>query len=926
MIKKTILLTRNIIFVIFVVLLLSFTMIFISLLFGFELESIHFKNVFIKKAYFYFDGKVNAKIKYIRIDPPQKKEQISQKSTDKGLGLSSEHIDGFKKIIFLSYFVRKIDIDRAIYGDHNASISLVNNKLDFVSKDLNVSVLIGFNEPSVQLEIQKISYNRFDLRLSGDLSFDLLATKYKSQLHIKSDLGHCSVNASGDFDNVEAFLYDCDVHYEKYNAKTNSGRLKYNIGKKALKFSSNVEAMDIRADLDGEFANNILRLHVQDAHTSSIKKLIEILPLDKILKEWIYKRPVAKSYMVDEFRMQMDFNTMHFDMSKFVLKGFLENVKTKFYDSLDPLTSPLVEVNIRNKIVDIQAKNSSYGKHSLDAQTKIDLLSSMLYIDVSTNDSLDKEIFDIARAFGVDIDIVQKDGLASTKLKLAMSLVNDFFNIDVWTKLVNAKLDIYGEEIYAKNLEVLKRGAKADVSARINKGDMSVNFDTNVSLGKNGAKVLLDLHSLRLGDKKMIVKKGFKTKLDINWKNKLRIICADLGAVFVQKKDSFDVKIGNLDVLRKIVPQLQRFSYDNGSLSLIGKNDKQIANIKLFYHDTFLSRKGKPIKNMRIKITNKKNQTNLKLSNLINLIDKPKSTKIYLNDAQIDTKKIIDFFKDDENSSKKVQKKPPSDPFDFMVPKKVQLSAYNTSFRYDKKRIFANWLSVFAYKNIVRLELQYRKTKITAQKDANKLVVIAKKISPRFIKNLLDLEIMGIVGNIGLIVSGDLKQMEFGGSAKIKDITIKEGKAVMNVIALLNAVPALIRFKSPGFTEDGYVIRKGLIDFYYAKDVLFLKTIHLQGDNTDIIGEGNINFKTKKLDLLLNINTIKGLSNIISKIPIVGYLLLDDGSIGTTLKIGGTIDDPKLETNLGEDVVSYPIGVLERIIKLPMGFFEDDEK
>ena len=59
---------------------------------------------------------------------------------------------------------------------------------------------------------------------------------------------------------------------------------------------------------------------------------------------------------------------------------------------------------------------------------------------------------------------------------------------------------------------------------------------------------------------------------------------------------------------------------------------------------------------------------------------------------------------------------------------------------------------------------------------------------------------------------------------------------------------------------------------------------------------------------------MKALSNIISNIPIVGYIILgDDGKVTTNIVVSGSLDNPKTEVSFIEDVVNAPFKILHRI-------------
>ena len=100
----------------------------------------------------------------------------------------------------------------------------------------------------------------------------------------------------------------------------------------------------------------------------------------------------------------------------------------------------------------------------------------------------------------------------------------------------------------------------------------------------------------------------------------------------------------------------------------------------------------------------------------------------------------------------------------------------------------------------------------------------------------------------------------------------------------------------------------------------------LVGDSMDIDGNGIMQLDNEEMNINLTISTIKNLSNILSKIPIVGYLVLgDDGKISTNLTLNGTFSDPKTSVSLAEDVISAPFKILRRVFT-PIDLIVDEIK
>ncbi|MGI0439836.1 AsmA-like C-terminal domain-containing protein [Helicobacter himalayensis] len=163
-------------------------------------------------------------------------------------------------------------------------------------------------------------------------------------------------------------------------------------------------------------------------------------------------------------------------------------------------------------------------------------------------------------------------------------------------------------------------------------------------------------------------------------------------------------------------------------------------------------------------------------------------------------------------------------------------------------------------------------------------------------------------------LSGILRDGILQGEVRMQNTFFKDFVLVQNILALIDTIPSLIVFKKPGLTNEGYEIKEGSLMFWLNNEYLGLDKINLIGTAIDVTGNGLVDLEHKSLDLLLSASTIKTFSDILSSIPIIGYLILgDDGKITTNIVVSGSLSDPKTEVSLLEDVVTAPFKILRRV-------------
>lgn len=163
-------------------------------------------------------------------------------------------------------------------------------------------------------------------------------------------------------------------------------------------------------------------------------------------------------------------------------------------------------------------------------------------------------------------------------------------------------------------------------------------------------------------------------------------------------------------------------------------------------------------------------------------------------------------------------------------------------------------------------------------------------------------------------LSGIYKNDIFNGDIRMQNTSFKGFAIVQNVIGLIDTIPSLVMFRSPGLSAKGYEVKQGTIKLALNTQYVGLESINLIGKSMDIQGSGFIELESQEVDMGLSISTLKNLSGILNKIPIVGYLLLGkDGKVTTQVSVRGTIQDPKTQISLAQDLLKTPLKVLKRV-------------
>jgi hypothetical protein len=160
------------------------------------------------------------------------------------------------------------------------------------------------------------------------------------------------------------------------------------------------------------------------------------------------------------------------------------------------------------------------------------------------------------------------------------------------------------------------------------------------------------------------------------------------------------------------------------------------------------------------------------------------------------------------------------------------------------------------------------------------------------------------------------------GTIYINRAIVRELKALNNVMAFLNTIPAILSLSSPGFSSKGYKIKNGKIQYLLYNNILYLKRAKIIGENIDFISKGYIDFNKN----YINLKTTAILKLKLKKIPILGkglsYLFLGkDGNIKVNIIIKGELDNPKIEKDIGKAIIPNPFDLFKRTLSLPFNIF-----
>ena len=371
-------------------------------------------------------------------------------------------------------------------------------------------------------------------------------------------------------------------------------------------------------------------------------------------------------------------------------------------------------------------------------------------------------------------------------------------------------------------------------------------------------------------------------------------------------KKRWSLDFDSLSSIAKNSKLLQKYFVKDGNISFNKlNNEKQInltANIK--YPHKILVIDNKEVENYSIdgKFYSQDNSAYLNINNIVNIkINKDSKIDISTQKIGVNTNAIFNIVNDidnDSNTSSNLN---------------VSIIAKDSYLYISKKRhIISQYLDLQYNNNILNAKLNYYDGIAKLKFEKGKFYVHGDNFNDRFMEELFSLsDFKG--GKFEFNIGGNTNN--YDGVFTIKDTIVLDYKILNNILAFVNTVPSLLTFSIPGYSKKGLKVKSAYMKFKSNNNIVNISDIFLDSKEIDILGRGEVSFISDSIDLELNLKS--DLGSKISKIPLVGYLLMGKDSISTTLSITGKLSDPDIKSLMAKDIAVAPLNILKRTIILP---------
>jgi len=718
-------------------------------------------------------------------------------------------------------------------------------------------------------------------------------------------------------------IADVSLLYIKKEDVTISGKLSYDLKTNELETGGKFDAFGIKGHFRAVKRKDQVIYALNTERFDDLKPLIKRIQLPEVIEAWVIDKVRAKHYKVEYIKGKVAVKGQNVKVDFGALKGKVrfDDVTIRYKDGIPPATAKTLMLRFKNGNLSFDLTEPTYKGRDLNG-TRVVIkhivgpLSPVLILDLHVVTPIDKKVEEILHAYRLNIPVTHTGkanrvhvnlkiplGKTSKKLKAKVDVVLDkgLLTVDTFP------FHVLGGKVTYENGMVALKGVKIDETWY--QGGVNGSID----IAKKSADLLLDIERAALGDKKspfLVIKKKKKVPMILFYGTPLRLAFPSFKVTAVKQKD--DLKI-TLEDLTKVVPYLKQnvLAVKGGNL-VVETTDLNRYTFKgtlkkdicFFYEKSDICYTSVPVEGS---VDVKSGNLDFYAFNKRFHADIAKGV-VQIKNLNVDLKRLLQ----EQKKLKQAALKNKS-----LLNKKFVIVGKNSHLRYGPYKLVMDSydIEILPNGNIKAIgSIDGDVVKFT--KKGDNFFLQALRVKDKMLHPLINFT--GLKnGRYSLKKEGNPDKL-MKGRIIIEGGVLSDFKAYSNTLAFINSLPALATLSSPGFSNKGFKIKEGVIEYTMTPEKITFTSVYLKGNSATVLGKGTVDLKSKKLNINLAIMTARELGKVVGKIPLIGYILMgDDKSFTVGLKITGTLENPKVNTSVAKDIVSLPLQILKRTITAP---------
>lgn len=949
-------------------------MLYFFLISGIKLHHLSYKNLFsVEELYIKIDKKIVLEAKKFHVNFSQDSNNTQTEKTDykrvNGIVLTAlKYLSYFQTIDIIDANVNKQSVNYLKYKENklfidtdkimlNAALTPEKNRMHFdveyfifKPKKIYLKELNGYYIPDI-LSLKLVSKGKY-----YDIDFDLsLFINEKSVLiesHVKkitslntfarlvpqeyasylkeSNISELSItNLSLLFDRKESKIIQNDANITLTNLsykKSHIHSLSLSLKDKELKGvahdilfnESNLSFSTPTIRIYGNY-EKLLTLELKKSSVNYAKKLKSDFnharfSLDIKRENFISSfHDVKLSYQRDTLQTPL----LHLSGNLHSLLSLKSEKGEVSYQSLNPLKYTNIDLEYDFKSQNLNSFIDVIGFKELQAvknNIHYDALKKILTLKLESNTLLSSSLKEILKTFDLRLPLSQSTGDNHSNLLLRFDFKKKKNHIDIQTHTKNADL------VIGNNLPFFINHA----NIRYVDGNLFIR-DSLLTLDLPPLQTQYAVKSARYDLKKRFIESNgtineFNISRITSFSSLPQTLIVNLNQslltlkelnVTVDFKKHLHIILNKLSHLYPYQAEMKQYHLHDGNLSVVIDHNLTLTADINDTNQTLLSKNDLPLKKLHFTLI-KENQN-------YTIFDKNRDIELKIINNQnfhgnikgIDVN-ITTFFDTNESNASSDDKS--SDKNAFFI----DLNGTNTTVTYKDAKLYSKRFS-FSYKDgNFSLHTINDEGRISTTYKNKILKIEGFNIQKKTINALVPFDFIKDPKVDFIAIKGKETNL-IDGFAHIKKGYIKELKLLKNIVAFFNTIPSLVTFSGLGYTEKGYKIKDGAVEFIYYDKVIHFKKLDLKGDNINFRGNGYVDLNKWIIKMNLDVDI---LVKLVKDIPVVNYILLGkDGGLTVRVNVDGNLSNPTVSKNTLENIIESPFRVLYRVIKSPMELF-----
>ena len=729
-------------------------------------------------------------------------------------------------------------------------------------------------------------------------------------------------------------IADVTLFYIKKEKVNIVGTFKYFLNKDRLETEGAFEAYNITGNFAAFKDEDDLSFAVRTDTFTDLKTLTAKLPVKEVIKPWIAERLRAKVYKLDSFvgKAKIVDNALKVDVPSLRGEATLKSVEIDYKDGLDPVKASEIKLSYRDRGLYFELKDPSYKKRDLSgSKVKITNMKkgeiALLTLDLQVKSQVDEVVHKILRAYKLNIPVKQKGENVIADIHLEVPLKKKYKSAKEKAKhKVKARIGLQlapGVVTINKSIKLPVHSGKLRYeNGKVTLKDIYVKeswykgfVNGVVYLKSKKADLKVKIEDLSIGDSKnkyfILKKKNLTLKFDYG---KHRAEIPEMKAKMQRKDKKFTIILSDL---KRIKPYLKNMAIDvdGGHLDITSSDFLKYTYVGMLKRNScfFYDKNSVCHTQIPCKGTVSKNGLTLIAFNERLKIDVSKST-INVNHLNVDLKELFKAGEKQRSASKNTKGKT------------LRIFGKKSKLRYEEYTLVTDHYTIKVQPNGNMYAVgKLGKDRVTVRKKGKNIKVEARRVQDRLLHPLINFKGLH-KGRYSFKMSGNPDKVMHG-EVMIEGGVMRDFKAYNNTLAFINTLPALATLQNPGYSKQGFHIKKGIAKYRKIGQKIIFDSIHIEGNSASFVGKGVIDLKKNTINMTLAIQTAREFGKVVGNIPLLGYILMgEDKSMTVGLKISGSLSKPVVKTSATKEILKLPLDLIKRTLQSPAHILNKEAK